>query len=366
MRGKSSSRVRAMEVVERPSKMKEEPHLSGAYIRSLVKHLSSSRPKDQTMNPKSPNSTLEDRLDEAQLLQSPPPPPQHKKQVRRRLHTSRPYQERLLNMAEARKEIVTALKFHRAAMKQANEQQQQQHHHQLPSQPLEDLRRIPNPYPNIFQPNPPTFSNPNFSPFPHPSLSWSNPTLAPLPEISDDLNLPLPNQPLGLNLNFQGFNNIDMPLYSLSNIKDPPMQPLSLHSSPSCSYSYSSPLMCGMEVMEAAQTTSLGAYHTNMDHEDAKLHLAMDEKEMAEIRSIGEKHDIEWNDKVNLMTSAWWSKFLDTIEVDQTEGNGLHAFDEAIDIPAWLKDGSGGNANGSNLLMQHLDDYCVQDASLPW
>nr|VDC79144.1 unnamed protein product [Brassica rapa] len=43
----------------------------------------------------------------------------HKKQVRRRLHTSRPYQERLLNMAEARREIVTALKQHRASMRQA-------------------------------------------------------------------------------------------------------------------------------------------------------------------------------------------------------------------------------------------------------
>ncbi|KAG4953810.1 hypothetical protein JHK87_039404 [Glycine soja] len=44
----------------------------------------------------------------------------HKKQVKRRLHTCRPYQERLLNMAEARREIATALKYHREAMRQAN------------------------------------------------------------------------------------------------------------------------------------------------------------------------------------------------------------------------------------------------------
>jgi hypothetical protein len=48
-----------------------------------------------------------------------------KKQVRRRLHTSRPYQERLLNMAEARREIVTALKIHRASSRQDKEQQKQ-------------------------------------------------------------------------------------------------------------------------------------------------------------------------------------------------------------------------------------------------
>ncbi|KAL9330813.1 hypothetical protein ACSQ67_000423 [Phaseolus vulgaris] len=52
------------------------------------------------------------------------------RQARRRL-TNRPYQENLMNMAEARKEIVTALKYHRATMKQANEHQQLQQHHPL-------------------------------------------------------------------------------------------------------------------------------------------------------------------------------------------------------------------------------------------
>ncbi|CAH8390811.1 unnamed protein product [Eruca vesicaria subsp. sativa] len=86
----------------------------------------------------------------------------HKKQVRRRLHTSRPYQERLLNMAEARREIVTALKHHRASMRQATTTPPP------PSPPLPD------------------------------SFSWSN---------SHDLNFLLPHQPLGLNLNFHDFDD---------------------------------------------------------------------------------------------------------------------------------------------------------------
>ncbi|XP_057502368.1 uncharacterized protein LOC130786147 [Actinidia eriantha] len=31
---------------------------------------------------------------------------------------------------------------------------------------------------------------------------------------------------------------------------------------------------------------------------------------MAEIRSIGEQHEMEWNDTMNLATSAWWFKFF--------------------------------------------------------
>ena len=69
---------------------------------------------------------------------------------------------------------------------------------------------------------------------------------------------------------------------------------------------------------------------------------------------------------MNLATSAWWSKFLKVMEVNSMPENGFHAFDEAIDIPAWLNDGPAGDANASQLLTQHLDDYYSQDASLPW
>ncbi|KAF3548078.1 hypothetical protein DY000_02000955 [Brassica cretica] len=96
----------------------------------------------------------------------------HKKQVRRRLHTSRPYQERLLNMAEARREIVTALKQHRASMRQA-------------------AKIPPPPPPHI------PFSAPPPPPPPPDPFSWS----------SSHLNFLLPNKPLGLNLNLHDFND---------------------------------------------------------------------------------------------------------------------------------------------------------------
>jgi len=69
---------------------------------------------------------------------------------------------------------------------------------------------------------------------------------------------------------------------------------------------------------------------------------------------------------MNLATSAWWSKFLKVMEVNSMPENGFHAFDEAIDIPAWLNDGPARDANASHLLTQHLDDSFSQDASLPW
>lgn len=83
-----------------------QPRTSGAYIRSLVKQL---RTKDssQGQDPARANSCDEQEKG-----------PQ-KKRMRRRAQTRKPYQERLLNMAEARREIVSALKLHRASMKQA-------------------------------------------------------------------------------------------------------------------------------------------------------------------------------------------------------------------------------------------------------
>ncbi|KAK9055307.1 hypothetical protein SSX86_026389 [Deinandra increscens subsp. villosa] len=105
---------------------------------------------------------------------------QPKKQVRRRLHTSKPYQERLLNMAEARREIATALKFHRASMRQQN---------QTPA----------NHVPNSTAPTAtPTANN-----------HWPMPP----PLVQENLDLVLPNQTLGLNLNFKDFNNLNTSIY---------------------------------------------------------------------------------------------------------------------------------------------------------
>ncbi|CAK7352712.1 unnamed protein product [Dovyalis caffra] len=399
MRGRSSKQEtkEGMEI-NKLSKLKEEPHLSGAYIRSLVKQLTSSRTKDP-MNPKDHSSADSDGFSgqnmanfseglsenqQNQQNQQPQQPQQHKKQVRRRLHTSRPYQERLLNMAEARREIVTALKFHRAAMKQANEQQQHQQKNQqeeeqqqqqqpssLPVQLSPPLcfeqegkiksRRNPRIYPS----NTTDFSNylDNFSytpftpppcpPPPYP-FSWPNSSIR-APTIAENLNFPLPNQTLGLNLNFHDFNNIDTTLYH--NSDNPP----SVHSSSSpSSSSFPSSSFANEEIPSVTKTCEgvpPAAFDVTDSYSGDGLHQVMDDEEMAEIRSIGEKHQMEWNDTMNLVTSAWWFKFMKTMELDpevKTEDDGCHPFEQVMEFPAWL------NAN-DGCLQQHFNDHCSQD-----
>ncbi|KAE8689167.1 hypothetical protein F3Y22_tig00110940pilonHSYRG00060 [Hibiscus syriacus] len=274
-------------------RFKQEPHLSGAYIRSLVRQLVSAR---CTKDPESVDGFGGRNLTEfgdgfSEPAQShgqqpePPPPQQHRKQVRnrRRVHTSRPYQERLINMAEARREIVTALKFHRAAMKQANEQQQQQqqlsHHSESNTN--------------------------NLSTYTWPALNCS-----------------LPSQ----NLDFH------------HNRKNP-----SIHSSPSSSSSSTLSVAAPHEVGHGTGADSTEFYGGGC------LHQAVDDEGMAEMKSLGEQHQMEWNDTMNLVTSARWFKFL-------------NEFDQAMEFPAWL------NANDS-VMGQHLDDLVpdtyIQGSALP-
>ncbi|KAL5786475.1 hypothetical protein ACOSQ2_008867 [Xanthoceras sorbifolium] len=394
MRGRSSKK-QTKEGMEIDSKLKEnQPHLSGAYIRSLVKQLTSSRTKDP-MNPKDPDCVDVDSVsgqnltkigegfsETSQTQQPQKPPQQHKKQVRRRLHTSRPYQERLLNMAEARREIVTALKFHRASMKQAGEQQQQQEQQQqnqqsqtlqLSSQPCFEQegkiksRRNPRIYPS----NSANFSNyidnlsySSFSCPPPPNpYSWPASQVSP-PPFHETLNFPLPHQTLGLNLNLHDFNNLETTLYSNSHP--------SIYSSSSPSSSSSPTLSFATEEFPSvAISQGVGGCHPAVADVLEScggdgLHPTMDDEEIAEIRSMGEQHQMEWNDTMNLVTSAWWFKFLKTMELEpeemKTEDDGYHPFDEVMEFPAWL------NANES-CLQQHFSDYCsddyYQDPALP-
>ncbi|GKV00024.1 hypothetical protein SLEP1_g12787 [Rubroshorea leprosula] len=402
MKGRSCSKPETKEAkeIEKLGKLKEDhPHLSGAYIRSLVKQLTSSRTKDP-MNPKDLDSVDAEQFNgqnmtkfgvgfsEKTQIQQPHPPQQHKKQVRRRLHTSRPYQERLLNMAEARREIVTALKYHRAAMKQANEQQQQQQpqkqqeelQQQQEAQPLHlspppcfeqeakmKSGRNPRIYPSTtenFSSYQDNFTYSSFSHYPAPpnSFPWAASSI-PASSATEPFNLTLPNQTLGLNLNFQDFN-LDTTLYHNSN------NPTSIYTSSSSSSSSSPGLSVTTieEVPSVATPHEVG--HTAMaditeSYSGGGLHHAMDDEEMAEIRSIGEQHQMEWNDTMNLMTSAWWFKFLKTMELGpevKVQNDGYQPFDQIMEFPSWL------NANES-CLQQHLNDYCpddyYQDPALP-
>lgn len=411
----------------------EQPHLSGAYIRSLVKQLSSSaaaRSKDHnTMVGTKPHShqqppPQEDALLQQQQQQTQTAPPQqqqqpHKKQVRRRLHTSRPYQERLLNMAEARREIVTALKIHRASMRQAKELQQQQqqqqlmhlqlqrqqevHHHpaQEPSQAATGASSSApsyasysdylynSPFSHFTAPTPSSYSS--SSPL---MITYDDAPVAPPPMVVssehnlDDQLLPaLPLQPLGLNLSFQGFNSCssavagdDTKQNSTCSFDPPLLQP-----SPGSSYSvYSSPPV----TMASHDLSAVAMENTSLAAADASLHRVLDDEEMAAIYSIGQQHDIEWSDTMSLVTSAWWSKLLESIE---DKGNGTAADQEAgggaasanmvmmmedpssslVDMPDWASDNLGHEAtheSNSSFPGIHLNDYYYhqdEDVSLP-
>lgn len=382
MRGKSSlsKSKNGGQEIEKFEKL-NEPHLSGAYIRSLVKQLSSSRTKDtpNSVEPKSlegdGNSSSESLLgstfhgfsDQKQEKCHQAPQP-HKKQVRRRLHTSRPYQERLLNMAEARKEIVTALKFHRAAMKQASERQQQQQQqmesmsetqlfesssHQLSLEQEAKLKSRRNP--RIYASNssiPDTFPTSYLDNFPYSSgfcspYSWSMSPIAPPPPVQENLNFSLPSQTLGLNLNLQDFNNLDSTFQRNT-------YPSSIYSSSSPSTS-SSPLSAATE-----ETPCMGAPAEVAEFGDSGLHAVMDDKEIAEIRSIGDQYQMEWNDTLNLVNSAWWFKFVKAMEITPENQRGEDfvtcPFDEVMEFPAWL------NTNAND----YCSDNYFEDPALPW
>ncbi|KAG2551387.1 hypothetical protein PVAP13_9KG388600 [Panicum virgatum] len=371
----------------------EQPHLSGAYIRSLVKQLSSSsaaRSKDHSTMGAKPHAQPQQE-DQQQQAQTAPPQQQqpHKKQVRRRLHTSRPYQERLLNVAEARREIVTALKIHRASMRQAKEQQQQQQLMQLQLQQQQEVHHLVEEQsqaatrasaPISYTSYSDYLYNSPFSHFSSPSsysspLTYQQTPVAPMVN-SEQHNLdhhlvPLPAQPLGLNLSFQGFNSFvgdDMKNSACS--FDPPL----LQPSPTSSYSvYSSP-----SVTMASHDLSAVTMENTSLAEDASLHRVLDEEEMAAIYSIGQQHDIEWSDTMNLVTSAWWSKLLESIEDkgnatpgQEVGGGSANTMEDPLaHIPGLFGDNLDHEANeesSSNVPGMHLNDYYHHnvDVSMP-
>ncbi|XP_074315880.1 protein AAL-toxin resistant 7 [Silene latifolia] len=378
-----------------------ESRLSGAYIRTLVKQLTSStKPTYHNDNTLLTNDTIvvgeeytqSNKLSNkgSQTFGMAKPKNQtaqgHKKQVRRRLHTSRPYQERLLNMAEARKEIVTALKFHRAAMKQASEQQQQQQlDYQTPQrqQPHSILSihdcELRNPKIESS-----TFTNNNtmvgYVPY-YPSYDNNNNNnnncnypwvMSSLPLIEqslmhESLNIPLPNQTLGLNLNLQAFANLDNTTFchSINNNNNNTTSSNFQYSSPSSSSS-STPrdnVVIGT-VSSAEGVVGPTELMMNMNMDMNHHHPSLDEEEMAKIRSIGEQHQIEWDDTLDLVKSAWWLKFIKNVESNNYSNNNHYSsecpFEESMEIPPWL------NANDQSLLHQHLQESSEEATSLPW
>ncbi|XP_022862273.1 uncharacterized protein LOC111382504 [Olea europaea var. sylvestris] len=293
-------------------KENKKTHLSGSYVRTLVKELTSSRTKENKSSGVEVSSfSNQNSAKNGEGFDEKP-----RKQVRRRLRT-RPYQERLLNMAEARREIATALKRNQ----------------------------------RIYATN----STSNFSYCSSgPDYSWPVSPVPPPPPTTfqENINISLPNQTLGLNLNFQDFNNLDATPYYITTT------PPSLFSSSSASASSSSspPLSAAAATTFETPRMAPMVAESGVPEMELDLHPAMDDKEMAEIRSIGEKHQMVWNDTMNLVTSAWWFKFLKAMEISpehKTDDYGLVSpFGEVMEFPDCLNDSCS-------------YDY-LQDSDLPW
>ncbi|XP_076909603.1 uncharacterized protein LOC143566936 [Bidens hawaiensis] len=311
----------------------QPPRLSGAYIRSLVKHLTTSvKSKDNEEYPRLPDSISSNEDIIHQESSPPPPPPQqpYKKQVRRRQHATKPYQERLLNMAEARREIVTALRFHRAS-KQRQASGENCSLEASATAASNTAAVVPSYYWHV--------PNDNINPPPLPTQT---------------INFALPSQTLGLNLNLQDFKTLDTNLY-----RNPQSNYYSTSSSSSSSPSTSSSAAIPLAVEEVAGaekvvtqtlttssvTSSSRGLHHVMDDEGITeeavaattssitsssegLHCALDDEGMEEIKSLGEQHQLEWNDTVNMLTYAQWFTFLKTIETEQEGENEVNRINE--------------------------------------
>lgn len=68
---------------------------------------------------------------------------------------------------------------------------------------------------------------------------------------------------------------------------------------------------------------------------------------MAEIRLMAEQHQIEWDDAMNMVNSAWWFYILNTME------NGTNSNRFGMEFPPWL--------NTNDNCFQQLDEFSKSD-----
>ncbi|KAJ1291872.1 hypothetical protein BS78_02G349600 [Paspalum vaginatum] len=324
-----------------------------------------------------------------ELEQAPVVKPKMKKQGRRRTHTSRPYQERLLNMAEARREIITALKIHRATMgqpqhctyQQVQQQQQMQvvfEEDQSQAVAVEEAPLPPTSYASFANQfalanwiTPSTDVVPAGSCYSSPILPYD---LTPTTAMGglEHLARSLPAQPLGLDVltSFQSFagavddDDTSGDLFGIPSIQS------SAAAASSYSAYLSSPAM-GMASTHGHRSPALSATekYSSVDAPAAALGgpVLDDDGEMQS--TIGEMKDMmEWGEATAAdvaSTSAWWSGvLLESMasgggegggEIEEGGAAGCTADDvEADGLPSvwrWLCDGEQGAGNGPPVVL---------------
>ncbi|KAL6544262.1 hypothetical protein OROGR_010759 [Orobanche gracilis] len=302
--------------------------------------------EQETENLESPDGTNCEKQEE---YHSQP----HKKQVRRRVQTRKPYQEKLLNMAEARREIVTALKLHRARRKQQPQPEVSSNRPESrPSSSEHEARLKSRRNPRIYASNSSTACNESkYLPSDHCRNSIGYPTglyypycprpvssFAPPLFLQENLNFVLPTQTLGLNLNLRDFNNLEITRFR-SATDSSLMLDASSSTSASCSPAPS------VSVDEIPMNTVA-----------------------AEIRSSEDQNQIGWGGGLGFEISDVRAEFLESMEIgpdEKLKGEGFVSspFDGVMEFPAWVI--------ADESCLQHVSGFCgggccFQDHALPW
>eukprot|EP01018_Ginkgo_biloba_P000309 Gb_25950 [translate_table: standard] len=302
--------------------------------------------------------------------------PQLKKQVRRRPHTRRPSQECLLNIAEARREIVNALHLHRAATgasklgaNSIDPKAEKTRIIKSPKSPSRNSNRNPQAANNrcnscirksgynhraneakaiticghllcwiclgewlqLTSPVkdcpvcakpltgndviPITLGVPILLPASQEIMRTSSAVLQSAPLLINPLPLPQPAwSTTGPSLVPMQSINISPGMISQNQVMATPLYQTQENSNvmvePSCLPS----TICTSPSFGPIENTISNMPNTEQDCCIKSWHVAMDDDELAEIRSLGEQHEMEWSDTVNLATSTWWFKFLKTSE----------------------------------------------------
>ncbi|KAL6578544.1 hypothetical protein OROMI_008760 [Orobanche minor] len=276
-------------------------------------------------------------------------PQQHKKQVRRRVQTRKPYQEKLLNMAEARREIVTALKLHRARRKQQPRPEfasdrPESHRSSSEQEARPKSRRNPRIYPSNssaacrneseYSPSGNCGAGLYYPYCPRPVSSFAPPLF-----LQENLNFVLPTQTLGLNLNLRDFNNLEITHFRSATDSSLMLDASSSSPSASCS---------------PAPSASAEEIPTN--------------PVAAEIRSSEDQNQIGWGGGLGFEISDVRAEFLESMEIgpdEELKGEGFASspFDGVMEFPAWV--------SADESCLQHVSGFCgggccFQDHALPW
>ncbi|KAA0038475.1 protein AF-9 [Cucumis melo var. makuwa] len=270
-------------------------------------------------------------------------------------------------MAEARREIVTALKYHRAAMKKAaaaaaaatstgtspqspveesspvRSQEGKIKPRKIPKSSTTAERNRETPQSNFKCYNNNNLKNLCYDPSMMMMMNCSLPSWSSVEGNNNIVDIVLPEQTLGLNLNLQDFKNLDANLFSNSSVS-----------------------------VSGSTSTSIGR---DQEQEGGGggggMHVAVGEEEMAEMRTIGEKHEMEWSDKMSMVKSAWWLRFMkmgkkqeEEDQEDQLEGFGYgygDPFDQILEFPDWMNNGNENCFEEEQLMLNDYSQFFHHD-----